>query len=172
MLTWSKIQNLHAPDLANHWQHAEATGLGCPLDAFEQLFFDNHDDADFADVVRLIDWQSVQWEDVDLSGVALRRVSVTRPYRYAVDKARARTAEEGIQDERPEVINHWQNAGTWMRSPILVTGEVIGTTLDAQCLVGFTRLGNLLGLLDRREVAEAARHRLWLGRRTLNSAPR
>jgi hypothetical protein len=30
-------------------------------------------------------------------------------------------------------------------------------------LVGFTRLGNLLGLLDRAEVPEAQRHRVWVG---------
>jgi hypothetical protein len=86
-------------------------------------------------------------------------------YRHAVDEARARTVEEGIQDARPEVLAHWRDAGTWRRSPVLVTGEVIGTSLDAQCRVGFTRLGNLLGLLDRREVPEAARHRVWLGRK-------
>jgi hypothetical protein len=50
-------------------------------------------------------------------------------------------------------------------TPVLVTGEVIGASLDAQCLVGFTRLGNLRGLLDRQDIPEAARHRVWLGRR-------
>jgi hypothetical protein len=77
------------------------------------------------------------------------------------------TADEGIQDDRPEVVEQWHTAGTWMRSQVLVTGEVTGTSLDAPCLVGFTRLGNLLGLLDRQEVPEAGRHQVWLGRRSL-----
>jgi len=150
-----------------HWQRASEAGLSCPMDVFEQLFFDHHDDADFANVVRVIDWHGVEWAETDLSGVALRRVNIPRPYRHAVDEARACTAEQGIQDDRPEVVEHWHAAGTWMRSPVLVTGEVTGTSLDTQCLVGFTRLGNLLGLLDRQEVPEAARHRVWVGRRSL-----
>jgi hypothetical protein len=156
MLTWPIIQQLHAADLATYWQRVSDAGLECPLDVFEQLFFDHHDDADFAAVVRLIDWQTVRWEEVNWSAAALRRISVPRPYRLAVDEARTRTVEEGIQDERPEVIEHWQQIGTWLRSPILVSGEVTGTFLDVQCLVGFTRLGNLLGLLDRQEIPEAA----------------
>ena len=40
-----------------------------------------------------------------------------------------------------------------------------GTSLRYECLVGFTRLRNLLGLLDRGEVKETARHLAWVGRR-------
>ncbi|HXN10593.1 MAG TPA: hypothetical protein VN859_05070, partial [Steroidobacteraceae bacterium] len=161
MLTWRQIQELYAPDVVMFWERAAAVGLECPLDVFEQLFFDHHDDADFAGVVRIIDWQAVHWEEADFSGVALRRVSIPRPYRHAVDEARVRTAEDGIQDERPEVVEHWHSALSWVRSPIFVSGEVTGTSVDAQCLVGFTRLGNLLGLLDRRGIPEAAHHRVW-----------
>ena len=119
MLTWSTIQNLYAPDLATHWQRVSDAGLECPMDVFEQLFFDHHDDSDFTGIVRLIDWELVEWEEEDLSGVALRRVSIPRPYRHAVDEARARTIEEGLQDDRSEVVEHWQNAGTWLSSLIL-----------------------------------------------------
>ena len=82
---------------------------------------------------------------------------------YAVDEARTRTREEGIQDERAEVVASWRDEGTWMRSPLLVEGDVIGSVLEYELLVGFTRLGNLLGLLDRGEIAEYATHRVWTG---------
>ena len=39
-----------------------------------------------------------------------------------------------------------------------------GVSRHYECLVGFTRLGNLLGLLDRGEVKEAARYLAWVGR--------
>ncbi len=52
---------------------------------------------------------------------------------------------------------------TWLRPPILVTGEVTGSGFEYELLVGFTRLGNLLGLLDRQEVPEMKRHRVWVG---------
>jgi hypothetical protein len=54
---------------------------------------------------------------------------------------------------------------TWLRPPILVTGEVTGSGFEYELLVGFTRLGNLLGLLDRQEVPEMKRHRVWVGSR-------
>ncbi|MGC2461087.1 MAG: hypothetical protein WA446_08975, partial [Steroidobacteraceae bacterium] len=49
------------------------------------------------------------------------------------------------------------------RSPILVAGDVTGTALGNECLVGFTRLGYLLGLLDGQDIPEYAPHRVWLG---------
>jgi hypothetical protein len=163
-ITWTAVQTQYAANAADHFGRAQALGLECPLDVFEQLFHAHHGDDDFAGVVRFIDWANVEWEATTLSGVALRRVAVPRPYQHAVDEARRRTAEEGIQDDRPAIVEHWQTARTWLRSPILVAGDVLGSSLDNECLVGFTRLGNLLGLLDRQEVPEAARHRVWLGR--------
>jgi hypothetical protein len=62
---------------------------------------------------------------------------------------------------------HWRSAGTWLRSPIPVDGDVTSTTLDNECLVGFTRLGNLLGLLDRQDIPEYSNHHVWL-----NTVPR
>jgi hypothetical protein len=162
--TWAAIQKEYAETAADHCGRAQALGLDCPADVFEQLFHGHQGDEAFAGVVRFIDWANVEWEDTELSGVALRRVAIPRPYQRAVDEARWRTAEEGVQDARPEIIEHWRTAGTWLRSPILIAGEVLGSSLDNQCLAGFTRLGNLLGLLDRQEVLETARHRVWLGR--------
>jgi hypothetical protein len=36
----------------------------------------------------------------------------------------------------------------------MVSGEVLGTNIGYELLVGVTRLGNLLGALDRQDVAE------------------
>jgi hypothetical protein len=162
-IRWTAVQGAYTPDLQEHWTRAQALGIDCPLDVFEQLFFDHHGDEDFAGVVRFVDWAAVQCEQRSLSGVALRRVAIPRPYQHAVDEARWRTLEGGLQDERVEIINHWKTAGTWLRAPILVAGNVTGTALGNECLVGFTRLGNLLGLLDRQDVREYATHRVWLG---------
>lgn len=95
--------------------------------------------------------------------MALRRVAVDRGYQYAVDEARRRTFARGINDEREDVVAHWIEYRTWLRPPIVVTGEVTGSGYQYELLVGFTRLGNLLGLLDRAEVPEAQRHRVWRG---------
>jgi len=170
-ISWSEIERQLAPDLGDHWARARSFGLECPVDVFEQLFHDHGVDETFAGVVRFIDWATVQWEDTELSGVALRRVAVPRPYQHAMDEARWRTLAEGVQDDRPEIVEHWRKAGTWLRSPILIAGGVLGSSSTDECLVGFTRLGNPLGLLDRQEVSEAARHRVWLGRVALKRLP-
>jgi hypothetical protein len=61
----------------------------------------------------------------------------------------SRTLKEGLQDKRSEVIEYWRASGSWLRSPILIAGDVTYSSLGNECLVGFTRLGNFLGLLDR-----------------------
>jgi ABC-type hemin transport system substrate-binding protein len=68
-------------------------------------------------------WYACGVEERQLSGVALRRVSTRRPYQHAVDEARWRALEEGVQDDCPEFTKHWQTARTWLRSP--VTGTLV-----------------------------------------------
>jgi len=63
-----------------------------------------------------------------------------------------------------EVVAHWRDAHSWFTPPVVVTGTVLGTSAGYDLLVGFTRLGNLLGLLDRQEVAEAQKHLVCVGR--------
>ena len=162
-MQWDSIRRIGSDDARAFWAHAGASGLDCPFDVFEQLFFDHQSDAEFALLVQAVDWQSVAWEQTELSGAALRRVAVPRPYQRALDEARWRTLELGLQDERPEVLEHWRAHATWIRSPILIVGAALGSSLGIECLVGFTRLGTLLGLLDREDLPEEAMHPVWLG---------
>ena len=163
-VNWSQVQALYEPTLEAHWARCrDELALDCPIEVFEELFFEHHGDALFADLCRAVDWQGVIWRETELSGVALRRVAVDAFYQHAVDEARERTLIEGLVDDRPEIVAFWVEHGTWFRPPVLVTGEVTGSGFQYELLVGFTRLGNLLGLLDREEVPESRRHRVWLG---------
>jgi hypothetical protein len=162
---WQRISERYQPVAERHWEEcAREFGLDCPLEVFTQLFHEHHADADFAELYRAVDWGRVEWREEALSGVQWRQVSVDRGYQHAVDEARWRTLEEGVVDERDAVVAHWDEAGTWILPPVIVTGEVTGSLLRYECLVGFTRLGNLLGLLDRGEVKDVARHKAWVGR--------
>jgi hypothetical protein len=162
-MRWTQVQALYDPDLRTHWERSVQAGLSAPLDAFEQLFHDHHDDPDFARDLVSVDWTQVEWEEQEFSGVKLRRVAAPRGYQYAVDEARARTLEFGLQDERADVLQSWRDHQTWVRAPVLMEGSVLGLSLEYQVLVGFTRLGDLLGLLDRREVPEIKTHWVWVG---------
>jgi hypothetical protein len=163
-LTWEQVQSVYSPDPVEFLAAAEGLGLQWPLDVFEQLFIDHHDDAEFAELVKFFDWSAIEWSEKRLSGIALRRVGVPRVYQLAVDEARARTAEEGFHDEREEVTAHWHEAKTWMQPPIVLSGDLFQTALQYELIVGFTRLGNILGVLDRQDIPESAQHTIWLGR--------
>jgi hypothetical protein len=164
-LRWAAIQALHDPEAIRHRAMVAAAGLEIPLDVFEQLFHDHHGDDTFEPVVRVVDWSRVEWTEAFLTGASLRSVRVPRAYQHVVDEARASTVADGLRDERPDVLAHWRQAGTWLVPPIVVAGSAIGSRPGDELIVGFTRLGNLLGLLDRGEAASSTKHQVWLGRR-------
>src|SRR5271170_3656830 len=150
--TWSRIQRLYDADAVTHWQRCESEGLQCPQDVFTQIFHEEATNEDFAVIVRAVDWGRVRWELEELSGIALRHVRVDRGYQHALDEARDRATRFGIVDERQEVVDHWRGAKSWIVPPVVVTGELLGGGSGIELLAGCTRLGNLVGLLDREEV--------------------
>jgi hypothetical protein len=164
--TWSRIQRLYDADPVTHWQRCESEGLQCPQEVFTQLFHEEANNTDFAAIVRATDWGRVTWELQEFSGIALRHMRVDRGYQHALDEARDRASQFGIVDEREEVVNHWRDAKSWIVPPVIVAGDLIGAGGGFELLVGYTRLGNLLGMLDREEVSEVQKHLVWVGRRT------
>jgi hypothetical protein len=114
--------------------------------------------------VKAVDWGRVSWELAEFSGVALRHMRVEREYQHALDEARDRATQFGIVDEREEVVNHWRDAKSWVVPPVVVSGDLVGGGAGFELLVGYTRLGNLLGMLDREEVPESQKHLVWVGR--------
>jgi hypothetical protein len=162
--SWARIQRLYDADAVVHWQRCEAEGLSCPQEVFTQLFHEEANNEDFAVIVRSIDWGRVSWELQEMSGIALRQVRVDRGYQYALDEARDRATQFGIVDEREEVVTHWKEAKSWIVAPVVVSAELLGGGGGLELLVGFTRLGNLLGMLDREEVKETQKHLVWVGR--------
>jgi hypothetical protein len=45
-----------------------------------------------------------------------------------------------------------------------VSCDLLGCGAGLELLIGYTRLGNLLALLDREEVPEIQKHLVWVGR--------
>ena len=177
--SWARIQRLYDADAVVHWQRCEAEGLQCPLEVFTQLFHAEDvsvTQTEGADerpggplvsdlkAVTGVDWGRVSWELQEFSGVALRHTRVDREYQYALDEARDHAVCYGIVDERDEVVAHWQEAMSWVVPPVVVSGDLLGGGSGYELLVGYTRLGNLLGMLDREEVKEAQQHLVWVGR--------
>jgi hypothetical protein len=153
MLAWRDIAALRVDDPLRHWEAARQHGLGAPFNVFVQLF--HEPPVAVPKAVAGVDWFRVGWSEERLTGAELRGVYVDRLFQRAVDEARSVTVEEGLYDDRPEVV------AAGIKS---TRGSCLGSAHRHALLAGNTRLGNLLGLLDRREVAESQRHRVWLGR--------
>jgi hypothetical protein len=180
--TWARIQRLRDTDAVVHWQCCEAEGLQCPQEVFTQLFHAEDvsvapGDGDewtggpvLSDLksVMAVDWGRVSWELAEFSGVALRHMRVDREYQHALDEARDRAVCYGIVDEREDVVAHWKDAKSWVVPPVVVSGDLLGGGAGFELLVGYTRLGNLLGMLDREDVKETQKHLVWVGRRALS----
>jgi hypothetical protein len=162
--TWCRIQRLYEPDATAHWQRCESEGLQCPQEVFTQLFHEQAHSEDFAVIVRSIDWGRVRWELQEISGMALRHVRVDREFQHALDEARDQATRFGIVDERQEVVDHWRDAKSWIVPPVAVSFDLLGGGAGLELLIGYTRLGNLLALLDREEVPEIQKHLVWVGR--------
>jgi hypothetical protein len=47
-LSWTALQRVYATDAAEHVARAQALGLHCPPEVFEQLFHDHRDDGEMA----------------------------------------------------------------------------------------------------------------------------
>jgi hypothetical protein len=171
----ARIQRLYDADPVAHWQRCESEGLQCPQEVFAQLFHAEQVQAQGADktggpllsdlrAVTAVDWGRVSWELQEFSGIALRHMRVDREYQHALDEARDHAVSYGIVDEREEVVSHWQEAKSWLVAPVAVSAELLGGGGGFEILVGFTRFGNLLGMLDREEIKETQKHLVWVGR--------
>lgn len=115
--------------------------------------------------VMSVDWGRVTWELQEFSGIALRHVRVDREYQLALNDARDHAVCYGIVDEREEVETHWKEAKSWIVPPVAASADLLGRGGSGfELLVGSTRLGNLLGMLDRQEVPEVHKHLVWIGR--------
>ena len=172
--SWARIQRLYDADAIAHWQRWEAEGLQCPQEVFTQLFHAEQVPegtkgssgpllSDLRSVTS-IDWGRVSWELTEFSGIALRHMRVDRGYQLALDEARDHAVCYGIVDDREDVVAHWQEAKSWLVAPVAVTADLLGGGGGFELLVGFTRLGNLLGMLDRQEILETQKHLVWIGK--------
>ena len=161
MVSWNRIQSLYQPRAERHARAAQLMGLLCPPDVFVPLFHERREDEGVNRVMRSVDVSQVRWVLEERTGSELREVSVDRSFQRAVDEA-----YRGVVRRRVECSGErdtWTERGTWSEPPILISGEVLGSGVRDTLLVGSTRLGRLLGMLDRGRVPEASRHLVWVG---------
>src|ERR1700743_2623285 len=145
--TWSRIQRLYDPDPTAHWQRCELEGLQCPARSIcptlSRAIEQRRLCRDCAQ--HRLGRRGLQ----EISGIAMRHVRVAREYQHAPDEARDQATRFGIVDERQEVVDHWRDARSWIVPPVAVACDLLGGGAGREILIGYTRLVNLLALLDR-----------------------
>jgi hypothetical protein len=154
---------LYDADADEHRRRALEIGLDCPAEVFEQLFRIQPLDPLLLVAVASIDWLPVRWREAELSGTVLAQVGLPRSFEAGVQSARLTALKLLSDDEQPEGFAVWESAGTWLRPPVLVTGDVAGIEVSYQLLVGRTRLGSLVGLMERGDIPAERHHRVWIG---------
>lgn len=164
MLNWQRIQAVFEPSTESHGKAAKLIGLSCPAPVFRALFHGAHGNAPIEALVSHVDWAGVEWNLETRTGGSFREVGIDRAFQSAVDEAYASVLAAGVTHERTDVIASWQEKGTWIEPPLLIEGELIGSAVRDLILLGHTRLGCLLALIDQGAVAESARHEIWLAR--------
>jgi hypothetical protein len=66
-------------------------------------------------------------------------------------------------DVRREVQEHWRSHATWIESPVMIDGSLVGPGSALHLVEGHTRVGLLAGLVQRSIVAPESIHSIWLG---------
>lgn len=164
-ISYAMLAALYSPELAAHRARAAELGFDVAPEVFEQLVYETHLDWPFALSVATVDWAGVRFREGWLSGEVLAQVTIAREFEHAVEAARLqRLANAAVEDG----VDEWAGGpdpGSWRRPPVLVTGEVLDQRVSYALVVGHTRLGALLSMLERGEMEPARRHRVWIGER-------
>jgi len=139
-----------------------------PIDVVEQLLVDHGRKADHQHFYGHIDLASIVWNQIEASASALSAASVLPDFEGWTSNVASRAPEIRragwvAADARPEVREHWQREGTWMRAPIFLAGEIAKWGANLHLAEGHTRLGLLRGLLRENMLPAAGKHQAWIG---------
>jgi hypothetical protein len=164
MLSWDRIQSVYEPTAERHARTAQLVGLRCPLPVFAALFHDRGEDPALGRLLGDVDLLPLEWALELRSGQELRDVLVDRDFQPAVDAAHRELLQAPAVHARDEVADSWLEYGSWKEPPILMAGEVLGSSTADVLLVGSTRLGQLEALLDCGLLPPTTAHQVWVGR--------
>lgn len=132
---------------------------------FEQLVYDTHLEWPFARSVASVDWAGMRFREGWLSGEVLAQLTVAREFEHAVEAARLQRLTNAPVEDGVDECAGGADPGSWRPPPMPVTGEVLDQRVSYALMVGHTRLGALLAMLECGQMEPARRHRVWIGAR-------
>jgi hypothetical protein len=142
--------------------------LPMPDDVLEQFVFDHGTKDHVQRQYGHLDLHAIRWEQLALPAFEILACSVYTSFTDFVEAVADQTRivhAKGWADVclSPWAANHWQRHGTWMRSPVLMRGELAGSASALHLVEGHTRLGALRGLVESGELSPSSAHQVWVG---------
>ncbi|MBO9523517.1 MAG: hypothetical protein J7518_18455 [Nocardioidaceae bacterium] len=139
--------------------------LRWPDDVVEQWLFDFANWGPFLDDYGHIDLTLLHWEEEVLPARAFLIMTTGRSDADLLDYFAADADRQSEIRSDQGVPQHWERAGTWLRSPLLIDRSLVNPSADGlEVIEGRTRVGVLRGFLTAgRQVAPF--HKAWVARK-------
>lgn len=124
----------------------QALELPMPADVLEQFVFDHGANEEFQKQYSHLNLHTLQWDLISAETKDILTCSVYPHFIGWMETATSRTRVvpfDGWNDVLlpPGAAQYWRDHGTWMRPPIIITGDLVGSDSALHLAEGHTRVG-------------------------------
>jgi len=146
----------------------QALELPMPDDVLEQLVCDHGTKWEFQQQYGHLNLHALNWDLLSIRADEILACSVypnfTEWMETAADRTRVVTIGGWEDAEMPQgAVDHWQSHHTWMRAPVMLRGELVGSDRILHLVEGHTRVGSLRGLVEAGGLPASSLHQVWVG---------
>jgi hypothetical protein len=146
----------------------QALELPMPADVLEQFVFDHGTKGEFQQQFGHLDLHGLRWDCLSIRAEEILACSVYPRFAEWIETAAGRTRvvpKEGWKDVLlpPGAAKHWQDHYTWMRAPVMLRGDLVGSDRLLHLVEGHTRAGALRGLIESGVLPSSSDHLVWVG---------
>lgn len=141
--------------------------LPMPEDVLEQFINDHGLNHDFQRQYGQLDLHALEWNRVPTPASEIIACSVYPDFREHLENRRDQAAEvpkSGWKDVciAADAKRQWQNHRTWLRTPLFIGGNLVGSNRKLHLIEGHTRTGVLTGLVQSGWLPGDSSHEIWV----------
>ncbi|MEU8741953.1 hypothetical protein ACFYPK_33125 [Streptomyces halstedii] len=139
------------------------TGLSWPDDVLRDFLYEHGDHGPFVDDYGHLDLSTITWTLESIPTVDFHTMPTGESEAGLIEHF-AQHPVHWVTVRPPQVGQHWNDHGTWLRPPLLIDRRTLNPGgIGLQVLEGRTRVGVLRGRL-REQLYVASEHAAWVGR--------
>ena len=142
----------------------------CPIEIINDIYADHGRKDAFQTQYGNIDISELHWEIIAIKGIDLIDFTLNKDFSQWVTTCENRLDkfaddEWGCISTIKNIQESWKTNKTWLRPPYFFDSNVLDLTQNKLHLVeGHTRLGILMGLINKKIVSPTMTHKVWLGK--------